>query len=372
MEMKVLHVTGNRYDKSSLGDSNGNIWHRLSKGADSYHVFGRNSQFSWLSVSKSNVQLHLVPSVFGRMFEFFFSSWLVLWMFIKYRPTVVILQCPVYGGFAVSFASLFFKVNILVEFHGTHYFYPSSDNVMRHLEHFLYKILSRPAIKRARWVRSLSPGMSNFICKVYGVEVAKKITIVPTRVDLSIFNRKKNNFKVKEVLSIITVGALTETKDHLKLIRYMLDSGKPFKLTIVGSGPLENKIKSTINAWGVEDRVILAGRMGHETLSNTLLEHDVYIHMSKTEGLSRAILEAMAVGLPVISTRVGFIDGIFVDRKNCMLFDKDDFENFQSSLSCLAGSASLREQIGFEARQLIEDNFDAEKVFTKYLALIKN
>lgn len=370
--MKVLHITGNRYNRSSLNDSNGNIWHRLSKGADSYHVFGRNSKFSWLSISKDNVQLHLVPSIFGRMFEFFFSSWIVLYMFIRYRPTVVIVQCPVYGGVAVSFASLFFKVNILVEFHGTHYFYPTSDSIIRHLEHLFYRLLSRPAIKRAKWVRSLSPGMSNFIHKVYGDEAVKKTIIVPTRVDLSIFDRKKTNYQLKEELSIITVGALTETKDHLRLIRYMIDIGDPFKLTIVGSGPLKSEIQNRINAWGVEDSVILAGRIGHETLSDTLIKHDIYIHMSKTEGLSRAILEAMAAGLPVISTRVGFIDGIFIDQKNCMLFEKYDFKNFQNSLSYLVGSVSLREEIGFKARQLIENEFEAEYVYNKYIELINS
>jgi glycosyltransferase involved in cell wall biosynthesis len=122
-------------------------------------------------------------------------------------------------------------------------------------------------------------------------------------------------------LRIICVGSYIPLKNHLALIEDVANLAD-VSLTIVGGGPLRAAYEQQITQLRLQARVKLVPWMSQHDLAVLLAKHDAYVHYSTTEGLSRAILEAMAVGLPVVATRVGFVDGVLLDGVNALVLDK--------------------------------------------------
>ena len=94
--------------------------------------------------------------------------------------------------------------------------------------------------------------------------------------------------------------------------------------TIAGEGPLEEELRRTAAGLGVSDRVRFAGFLSQHALQDLFFESHVFLHPSETaggdvEGVPNAMLEAMASGLPVVSTRHGGIPEVIEDGKNGLL-----------------------------------------------------
>jgi glycosyltransferase involved in cell wall biosynthesis len=108
-------------------------------------------------------------------------------------------------------------------------------------------------------------------------------------------------------VEVIFVGRLDPMKGLDDLLevwpRVLARAGQPARLSICGEGPEEARVRERIAALGIEDSVVLRGRVGD--VAGALRASDVFVLPSEVEGNSNAVLEAMATGLPVLSTRVG-------------------------------------------------------------------
>jgi glycosyltransferase involved in cell wall biosynthesis len=116
----------------------------------------------------------------------------------------------------------------------------------------------------------------------------------------------------------------------------------------------------------VAQRLTLRIALSHAELAKMLREQDIYVHYSLSEALPRAVLEAMAMGLPVIATRIGFLEGAVLDAQNGWLIDPPYTEQLQRAVFALVQSPELRRRLGTCARSTIETEFEAERVFALY------
>lgn len=370
--MVILHIGGNRYNPLPNNHHTVNIWQELSKGADEYHIFARNKNFSFNTSSQGIIKLHLIPSITGRMYEFFLTSWLVLWWVHRLRPTHLIVQCPVMGGLAATLASRLWKIPILVEIHGDHYFQIVRPNFPGWFEHKFYKLFSALVFRVATRIRSLSNDMTCHLKSVYGSVIAEKAVVIPTRVNTDIFKKTKNTYAIIGRLKLITVGSLYPRKNHEALIYALIRSNLDYQLTIVGEGPERSALEAIIEYEKLNDRIHLIGNIDHLSLARELATHDVYIHYAKSEGLPRAILEAMACGCPVVATNVGFINGVLENRHNAFVISSPWDAGLQSVLNELSASESLRQSIGLAGLETIATAFDAKKVFENYREMVRS
>jgi glycosyltransferase involved in cell wall biosynthesis len=110
---------------------------------------------------------------------------------------------------------------------------------------------------------------------------------------------------------ILFVGTLKERKgveDVLRAFAQIADQRPKAELRFVGSGQLRSKLERMVRAWGLENRVSFAGFVHHEMLQDELSRAHIFCHPSRTlkngekEGIPGTIVEAMATGLPVITT----------------------------------------------------------------------
>ena len=123
--------------------------------------------------------------------------------------------------------------------------------------------------------------------------------------------------KVRETLRIgedelflLFVGAFIRTKNATSLVRTLADLRKNFKLVLVGDGPERAKIEGLVKRLNLEDRVILLGQKPHGETLAMMRACDALVLPSICEQVPNVVLEALALGRPVIATKVGGIPEI--------------------------------------------------------------
>lgn len=363
----VLHVSGNRFPPLPVRHHTLAIWRELATAAEEYHVFGRATGCRGSVTSDGNLTVHLVPSLIRRESESLVTSLSLLSLVGRLRPSVVLCQSPVLGGLMATIACRRFGIPLMVELHGDHYFCDRQFSLRART----FQRLARPALQAAATIRVLSDDMRDSLSKTYGAAIASKAIVIPTRVDLSVFSPAKTNYALGEVLRIVTVGSYVPRKNHLALIAAIRDLPDTH-LTIVGEGPLREDYKAEIAKAGMEHRVSLHPSVLQPELARVLACQDIYVHFSVSEALSRAILEAMAMGLPVVATDVGFVKGVLRDGQNALLMQPPWDRALAACLARLRASEPHRRALGEAGLSTIRSDFEWNAVFAKYRQAIRD
>ena len=192
-----------------------------------------------------------------------------------------------------------------------------------------------------------------------GVEPALVETIYEG-VDLDWIDALKTDFRLPETSGIVlgTVAHLSPEKGHRTLLeaaRILASQGLNFHLALVGEGRLRGALEEMAASFGLSSRVTFTGfRPDSEAL---MRQFDVFCLPSLSEGLSSAILAAMASGQPVVSTRVGGIPELVLEGKTGYLVSPDAPGELAEALARLIGDEALRRRLGRAGRKRIEECF---------------
>ncbi|SLN69241.1 glycosyltransferase [Oceanibacterium hippocampi] len=169
-------------------------------------------------------------------------------------------------------------------------------------------------------------------------------------------------------LVIGAVGRLSGEKGFDLLIEAvggLIRDGHDLELRIAGEGPERLSLEAQIAALGLADRVRLLG-FAQDTRS--LFEgFDIFCLSSHREGLPNVILEAMAMEVPILSTRVGGMPAFGRDDGDMRLVDPGSAEGLREGLAPLCSDAALRRRLAVAARERVE----REHSFTRRMALMQ-
>ena len=199
-----------------------------------------------------------------------------------------------------------------------------------------------------------------------------EIEVIPNGVDLNRFRpasiRPKGR-RTGEPLKLLTVGRLSATKrvplllDAVALLR---GKGCDARLTIAGGGALESELRDAIHAKGLNDAVVLAGRCEPERMPQMYQEHDAFVSASMQEGMSNAMLEAMASGLPIVTTRCEGVDELIGD--NGTVVEAAEPAELAEAVTTLAEDPPLWASMSIAARRQAE-RFAWSRAAEAYLQL---
>jgi glycosyltransferase involved in cell wall biosynthesis len=166
-----------------------------------------------------------------------------------------------------------------------------------------------------------------------------------------------------------TVGSLTPKKDHETFLRAaaaLRREHPDVRVVVVGQGPLEGRLRRLIRDLGMEHNVILAGYRDDALRVTAAL--DVFVLSSRFEGLPISVLEAMALGRPVVATQVGGIAEVVRPGRDGLLVPPGDAGAIAQAVADILQDSDLRLRMGEQARKRASD-FDIEAAIRRQEAL---
>jgi glycosyltransferase involved in cell wall biosynthesis len=192
------------------------------------------------------------------------------------------------------------------------------------------------------------------------------IDVIPNGVELDRFFPAETSEKSK-VLRMITVGRLSVTKRIEMLIdavEILHRTACKLHLTIVGGGKTERQLRKNVAERELTDVIKITDRIDSEKMPELYRQNDIFISASMQEGMSNAMLEAMASGLPIVTTRceglAELIDG------NGLIVEQDRIEELAKAVKKLADNPELYKQMSIAARKQAE-KFDWANVASSYI-----
>lgn len=205
----------------------------------------------------------------------------------------------------------------------------------------------------------------------------KKVTTLYDGVDFNEFNPINKKFYSNKQLEILHNGRFSPEKAHniiIKACKKLRDNNIKFHLTLIGSGKLENQVRDLIKRYDLYDFVTFLGYIDHKKIPKFMIDKDIFILPSLTEGLPISALEAMSMKLPMILTKVGGNPEIAQDI-GCILIDKNNHKQLYKAILYYYNNPKDIERGGNINRETIIKSFNsdihAKKLYDLYL-LLKN
>lgn len=203
-------------------------------------------------------------------------------------------------------------------------------------------------------------------------EARGKIMDMPNGIVLS--NANGNTVSRRTRVHIVCVGATTREKgifDALEVFRAVHVTHPDAILTVAGGGRDFDSFKSAVASAGLENCVRVLGWVSRPEIDALLHDADVFLFPSHAECMPNAVLEAMAAGLPVVSTRVGAIADAIQTGETGFLTDVGNIGAMVDAVEQLLGDPELRARMGFKAREIVAKQYDIENVWIVYAKALR-
>ena len=227
---------------------------------------------------------------------------------------------------------------------------------------FLLRLLVK--MKKIRF-SSISKQIQHEIVKEYGVN-EENAPVIVNPVDCDLYDELVSTRKMARKIRYVSVGRLAPQKNHVLLLRAfkkVLDEGVDAQLTIAGDGVLKDELIDYACQHRIDNRVIFLGEVSN--IPELLIESDVFVLSSDYEGLPLTLLEAMAAGLPIVSTDVGGVSDIVKDNFNGLLVPPQNVEMLAKSMLRLTQDEKLRKFFALNSLKMIRQ-YDVSHFVEKY------
>lgn len=211
-----------------------------------------------------------------------------------------------------------------------------------------------------------------------GIDPAR-IVLVPNGVDVSQCRQSgsEESGAVRRELGIeadvplvIGVFRLAAEKRPLLFLRVISEARRlipNLQVVVVGIGHMENDVRAEVERLGLRDCVRLLGR--RDDVARLIVASDVLVLVSEFEGAPNAVLEAQALGRPVVCSNVGAVPDIVVNGVTGFILDKNDEAGLVERIARLLKDPSMRTAMGEAARCRIENEFSIESLVWRTLSL---
>jgi glycosyltransferase involved in cell wall biosynthesis len=190
-----------------------------------------------------------------------------------------------------------------------------------------------------------------------------KFEICPLGVDVASYNPEREE-RAGKPFTILCVGRLTPAKGQHILIdacATLRDWGRNFRLVVVGTGPDEQSLKASVAEKNLDQQVVFTGAQNQDEVRAWYRESDVFALPSFAEGIPVVLMEAMASGVPCVTTRITGIPELIRDGIDGLLVTPSDSLELADTLSLLIDDPELRREFGEGGRARVREEYDLSR-----------
>ena len=200
----------------------------------------------------------------------------------------------------------------------------------------------RPSLGRA--ARVVVP--SGYLLSVFA-EFGVETQVIPNIVDLGLFRPgPAREYHAQPVLVITrNLETIYGIDTALQALALLVERGVEAELRIAGSGPLEAELRELAQALGVANRVRFEGRLDREAIVQLYADADIMLNPSRVDNMPNSVIEALACGLPVVSTSVGGVPYIVEHEHTALLVPPDNAEAMAAAVQRLCREPELGPQL---------------------------
>lgn len=199
-----------------------------------------------------------------------------------------------------------------------------------------------------------------------------KTVYIPNNIEIKRYPFKLRRRIEPKLLYVRAFSSIYNPNMALIVLEKLLHLYPDASLCMVGpdrDGTLAST-KELCHTMGLDDRVTFTGKLSKEEWWKLSESYDVFINTSNFDNTPVSVMEAMALGLPVVSTNVGGIPYFVEENKNALLVDADDAEAMAEKISLLVENPEKAVALAENARKKVE-SFDWKNVQSKWFELLK-
>lgn len=262
------------------------------------------------------------------------------------------------------------RIPIVVGLHG-------SDVLLLHTNDSVWQWIVKHIIRRADWILAHSLSLVNDsnikIGKLgekqsylhYGVECRRLRDTADEAMAAALIPKGEY---------ILTVAKLYPRKGLdtlLRAIHALRSPARGYRFVIVGDGPEESRLKSMASELGIESMVLFAGDIKSNIVPALFKHCAFFVLSSRVEPFGIVLLEAMTFEKAIVATAAGGIPEFVQDGHNGLLVAVDDHRALAEGIEKLIRDQELRQRIGWNGRMVVEEQYDYDKLVTKYEELFQ-
>jgi len=203
----------------------------------------------------------------------------------------------------------------------------------------------------------------------FSKSIQKKSVVIYNPVDLG--SKRGLALHTPKQPRIVSVGRLMPQKNQQMLIEAFAEATKnapEYQLVIYGEGPSRVELEEKIASLGLDGRVLLPGQT--KDVFNAVASAELFVLSSDYEGMPNALIEAMCLGLPCISTKVSGATDLIQNGKNGILVNIGQTAELAAQIAELLNNPALRTAYAQEAT-LLNDMLDSQKIVAEWLSFFQ-
>jgi glycosyltransferase involved in cell wall biosynthesis len=243
---------------------------------------------------------------------------------------------------------------ILSRLLGKPFVFTEHTRVNNNFRSFFHRVTTKFGISKARILMAVSQPLARELKTIS----LREVKVVPNIIDVRRFSGEKKKSPDTPVVDIGFLGGMnTPVKGLDILLNAVAGVHQPFRLHIGGTGKLEHEYRALAKELSLEEKCIFYGFINPDQVPGFMEKIDFLVCSSRYETFCVALVEAMASGLPVVSTRCGGPED-FVTEENGILCNREDVNALRNAINAMANAYGQFDAV--RIRNFVMNNFTSE------------
>lgn len=221
----------------------------------------------------------------------------------------------------------------------------------------------------AAFIVTISDYNAALIAKLYP-DLVSQVTVIPCGVDTERLHATHGHDTVGDPLQLTCVASLQDYKGHEHLLaacRILRDRGVRFHLDLIGDGELRGSLEASVARLGLDDYVTFVGACANADVLERVGASDVAVLPSvvtpsgKMEGVPVSLMEALALGTPVVASDLSGVGELIVDGETGLLVPPGDPAALADAVERITLDAAMRHRLTCAGRRRVEERYDLSR-----------